>query len=61
MKENLFEIELNSQSLTDGSKVWSVKIGNREVDCISQADAEALAVEISGSINAHTNINATVV
>ncbi len=51
MQQHLY---VNSETLTDGSKVWSVFIGQTKLDCLDESHAYALAVELRKAIEAHT-------
>jgi len=49
------------KTLTDGSKVFDVKVGNEVWPAVTEDDASELAEKIRAAIEGHTNATAGVV
>lgn len=48
-------IEVQPITLSDGSTVYNVRIGNLDIPAIDEYHADALAVELANVISAHSN------
>ena len=48
------EINIIIETLTDGSKVFAVEIGQTKIDCLTEKDAMALAEKFVAALDKHT-------